>query len=145
MNIQPFAKVAVKYVTELHLYDVQTKTIKILFIAMTSCFAQCRWMSLTAESMLLQIRLYEWVRTLHEHAVILTFKNLSPIYIGRAYRYPTNVAFYIKKNISTEYFKHVAHSPFFSPKCRLFHNATFFVPVLFTFYIQCLLKFKCKI
>jgi hypothetical protein len=30
------------------------------------------------------------------------------------------------KNISTEYFKHAAHSPFFSSKCRLFHNATFF-------------------
>jgi hypothetical protein len=29
-------------------------------------------------------------------------------------------------NISTEHFKHAAHSPFFSSKCRLFHNATFF-------------------
>ena len=29
-------------------------------------------------------------------------------------------------NISTEYFKHAAHSPFFSSKCRFFHNATFF-------------------
>jgi hypothetical protein len=29
-------------------------------------------------------------------------------------------------NISTEYFKHAAHSPFFSSKCRLFHNAAFF-------------------
>ena len=28
--------------------------------------------------------------------------------------------------ISTEYFKHAAHSPFFSSKFRLFHNATFF-------------------
>jgi len=28
-------------------------------------------------------------------------------------------------NISTEYFKHAAHSPFFSSKCRLFHSATF--------------------
>jgi hypothetical protein len=28
-------------------------------------------------------------------------------------------------NISTDYFKH-AHSPCFSSKCRLFHNATFF-------------------
>jgi hypothetical protein len=29
--------------------------------------------------------------------------------------------------ISTEYFKHAAHTSFFSLKCRLFHNATFFV------------------
>ena len=33
----------------------------------------------------------------------------------------------ITKNIRTEYFKHAANSPFFfSSKCRLFHNATFF-------------------
>ena len=51
----------------------------------------------------------------------LTFKN-------RAYRYPPNVAFYIffSTTLRTEYFKHAAHSPFFSSKCRLFHNATFF-------------------
>jgi len=29
-------------------------------------------------------------------------------------------------DISTEYFKHAAHSPFFSSNCCLFHNATFF-------------------
>jgi hypothetical protein len=29
---------------------------------------------------------------------------------------------YFLTNISTEYFKHAAHSPFFSSKCRLFHN-----------------------
>jgi hypothetical protein len=29
-------------------------------------------------------------------------------------------------NISIEYFTHAAHSPFFSSKCRLFHNAIFF-------------------
>jgi len=28
--------------------------------------------------------------------------------------------------MSTEYFKHAAPSPFFSSKCRLFHNANFF-------------------
>ena len=59
----------------------------------------------------------------------LTFKNLaSYIYIGRAYFCPPDVEFYIffSTNISTEYFKHAAHSPFFSSKCRLFHNATFF-------------------
>jgi hypothetical protein len=50
------------------------------------------------------------------------------LYIGRAYRYSPNVAYYVlfSTNKSTEYFKHAAHSPFFSPKCRLFHNATFF-------------------
>jgi hypothetical protein len=49
------------------------------------------------------------------------------LYIGRAYRYPPHVVFYIffSTTISTEYFKHVAHSPFFSSKCHLFHNATF--------------------
>jgi hypothetical protein len=33
---------------------------------------------------------------------------------------------------------------FFSSKCRLFHNATLLVHVLFTFYIQGVLKSKCK-
>jgi hypothetical protein len=48
--------------------------------------------------------------------------------MGWAYRYPPEVAFYIffSRNVSTEYFKHAAHSPFFSSKLRLFHNATFF-------------------
>jgi hypothetical protein len=54
----------------------------------------------------------------------LTFK------IGRACRYFPDVAFYMfffpPTNISTEYFKHAAHSPFFSSKCRLFHDATSF-------------------
>jgi hypothetical protein len=46
----------------------------------------------------------------------------------RAYPYPPNVVFYtfFSTNISTEYFKHAAHSRFFSSKYRLFHNATVF-------------------
>jgi len=45
---------------------------------------------------------------------ILTFKNRTSYIIYRAYSYPTDVAFYIffSTNISTEYFKHAAHSPF---------------------------------
>jgi len=35
--------------------------------------------------------------------------------------------YFFSTNMSTEYFKHAAHSPFFSSKCRLFYNATFFV------------------
>jgi hypothetical protein len=68
------------------------------------------------------------------------------LYIGRAYRYPQDVAFYIfySTAISTGYFKHAAHSLFFSSKCPLFHNAAFSGSVLFTFYIQGVLKFKCK-
>jgi len=34
--------------------------------------------------------------------------------------------YFFLTNISTEYFKHAAHSPFFSSKCGLFHNATFY-------------------
>jgi len=55
------------------------------------------------------------------------------------------ILYIFSTNISTEYFKHAAHSPFFSSKCRLFHNATFIlVSVLFTFYIEDVLTFKCK-
>jgi hypothetical protein len=48
---------------------------------------------------------------------------------------------YFFKNycVSTEYFTHAAHSSFFSSKCCLFYNA-----LLFTFYVQGVLKFKCK-
>jgi len=34
--------------------------------------------------------------------------------------------YFFSTNISTEYFKHAAHSPFFFSKRSFFHNATFF-------------------
>jgi hypothetical protein len=37
----------------------------------------------------------------------------------------------MKLELSTEYFKHAAHSPFSSSKCRLFHTATFFGSCIF--------------
>jgi hypothetical protein len=66
--------------------------------------------------------------------------------MGRAYRYPPDVAFYIffLTILSTEYFKHAAHSPFFSSKCRLFHNATFFGSCIIQILHTGVLKFKCK-
>jgi len=50
---------------------------------------------------------------------------------------------YISTNIGTEYFKHGIYSPFFSLQNAVcFIILTYLVPVLFTFYIQCVLKFE---
>ena len=46
-------------------------------------------------------------------------------------------------NIGTEYFKHGIYSPFFPIQNAVcFINLTYLVPVLFTFYIQRVLKLK---
>jgi len=57
----------------------------------------------------------------------LNFKNrASYIQDGRSATFQMLHFIYIfSTTISTEYFKHAAHSPFFPSKCRLLHNATF--------------------
>ena len=46
-------------------------------------------------------------------------------------------------NIGTEYFKHGIYSPFFPLRNAVFFiNLTYLIPVLFAFYIQCVLKLK---
>jgi len=55
------------------------------------------------------------------------------------------ILFIYSTNIDTECFKHDIYSPFFSLQNAVcFIILTYLVPLLFTFYIQCVLKLKKK-
>jgi hypothetical protein len=57
------------------------------------------------------------------------------------------ILYIFSTNISTDYFKHAAHSPFFSSKCRLFHNAILFGFCIIHILLKGVLNLnvKCKV
>jgi len=81
---------------------------------------------------------------------IMRKRLLNPLTPNNPYRGRTApltskrcILYIYSTNIGTEYFKHSIYSLFFSLQNAVcFIILTYLVPVLFTFYIQCVLKFK---
>jgi len=81
------------------------------------------------------------------YRVILLINPLTPNDPYRARTAPLTskccILYIYSTNIDTEYFKHGIYSPFFSLQNSVcFIILTYLVPVLFTFYIQGVLKLK---
>ena len=77
------------------------------------------------------------------------FNRLTPNdpYMGRTAPLTSKrcILYIYSTNVTTEYFKHALYSPFFSLQNAVcFIMLTCLVPVLFTFYIQVVLKIKKK-
>ena len=80
-------------------------------------------------------------------AVHITINRLTPNdpYMGRTAQLTSKrcILYIYSTNIGTEYFKHALYSPFFSLQNAVcFIMLTCLVPVLFTFYVQGVLKLK---
>ena len=82
-----------------------------------------------------------------ELRITLVFNPLTPNdhYSGRTAPLTSKrcILYIYSTNIGTEYFKHGIYSPFLSLQNAVsFIIVTYFFPVLFTFYIQSVLKLK---
>jgi len=74
-------------------------------------------------------------------ARVVCFLNFRRTY--RTANLQSCILYIYSTNIGTEYFKHGVYSPFFSLQNAVcFIILTYLVPVLFTFYIQSVLKLK---
>jgi len=83
------------------------------------------------------------------HLLVCVINPLTPndTYTGRTAPLTSKrrILYIYSTNIGTEYFKHGIYCPFFSLQNAVcFIILTYLVPVLFTFYIQCVLKLKKK-
>ena len=102
--------------------------------------------------MLLTDILYLYVITLRDgklkkRKLIRSVNRLTPNdpYMGRTAPLTSKrcILYIYSTNIGTEYFKHALYSPFFSLQNAVcFIMLTCLVPVLFTFYVQSVLKLK---
>ena len=81
------------------------------------------------------------------YLVIFTLNLLTPndLYMSRTEPLTSKrfILYFYSTNVGTEYFKHSLYSPFFSLQNAVcFIMLACLVPVLFTFYIQGVLKLK---
>jgi len=91
--------------------------------------------------------LITWHRAANNCHLFLIFNPLTPNDPNSGRTAPLNskccILYIYSTNISTEYFKHGIYSPFFPLQNAVcFINLTYLFPVLFTFYIQSVLKLK---